>query len=79
MKFQGHEAVQLENDQIRITVLREGGHLAEVLHKASGVNPLWVPPWPSIEPSTYQAAMHPEYGGNSESKLLCGIMGHNLC
>ena len=79
MKFQGREAAQLENNQIRIAVLREGGHIAEVLHKASGVNPLWVPPWPSIEPSTYQAAMHPEYGGNSESKLLCGIMGHNLC
>jgi hypothetical protein len=79
MKFQGREAVQLENDQIRVTVLREGGHIAEVLHKISGVNPLWIPPWPSIEPSTYQPAVHPEYGGNTESKLLCGIMGHNLC
>ncbi len=79
MKFHGREAVQLENDQIRVTVLREGGHIAEVLHKTSGVNPLWIPPWPSIEPSTYQAAQHPEYGANMESKLLCGIMGHNLC
>lgn len=79
MKFQGREAIQIENDQIRVTVLREGGHIAEILHKASGVNPLWSPPWPSIEPSTYQAAQHPEYGGNTESKLLSGIMGHNLC
>jgi hypothetical protein len=70
MMFHGREAVQLENDRIRVTVLREGGHIAEVLHKASGVNPLWVPPWPSIEPSTYQAAQHPEYGTNTESKLL---------
>lgn len=79
MKFQGREAVQLENDHIRVTVLREGGHIAEVLHKVSGVNPLWIPPWPSMEPSAYQAAAHPEYGGNAESKLLSGIMGHNLC
>jgi hypothetical protein len=79
MKFQEREAVQLENDQIRVTVLQEGGHIAEVLHKASGMNPLWIPPWPSIEPSAYQAALHPEYGGDTESKLLCGIMGHNLC
>lgn len=78
-KFQGREAVQLENDKVRVTVLREGGHIAEVLHKVSGANPLWIPPWPSIEPSTYKAMTHPEYGGDTESKLLCGIMGHNLC
>jgi hypothetical protein len=27
----------------------------------------------------YDPERHPEYGGNSESKLLAGIMGHNLC
>ncbi len=79
MKFHGREAAQIENDLIRVTVLQEGGHVAEVLHKASGINPLWIPPWPSIEPSSYRADIHPEYGGNSESKLLAGIMGHNLC
>lgn len=57
----------------------EGGHVAEILHKVSGVSPLWIPPWPSIEPSTYSLAAHPEYGNDSESKLLSGIMGHNLC
>jgi len=62
-----------------VTVLSEGGHIAEILHKASGVNPLWIPPWPSIEPSTYDAARHPEYGSGAEAKLLAGIMGHNLC
>lgn len=62
-----------------MTVLEEGGHVAEILHKASGVNPLWAPTWPSIEPSSYDAASYPEYGSNVESKLLAGIMGHNLC
>lgn len=77
--YRNRRAVQLENENLRLTVLVEGGHLAELLHKPTGVNPLWTPPWPSLEPSAYQAAAHPEYGGNAESRLLAGIMGHNLC
>src|SRR5438876_10148043 len=77
--YRNRRAVQMENETLRLTVLVEGGHIAELLHKPSGVNPLWTPPWPSIEPSTYDPAKHPEYGRNSESKLLAGIMGHNLC
>ncbi|MEK7408499.1 MAG: DUF4432 family protein, partial [Acidobacteriota bacterium] len=72
-------AVQLENGALRVTVLVEGGHIAEILDKQSGVNPLWTPPWPSIEPSTYDPARHPAYGADAESRLLAGIMGHNLC
>jgi hypothetical protein len=77
--YRNRQAVQLENDALRVTVLVEGGHLAELLHKPTGVNPLWTPPWPSLEPSAYRAAPHPEYGGNADSELLAGIMGHNLC
>jgi hypothetical protein len=77
--FHNRRAVQIENDTLRVTVMAEGGHIAEILHKQSGVNPLWIPPWPSIEPSTYSLAKHPEYGADAESKLLAGIMGHNLC
>src|SRR5260370_10985715 len=72
-------AVQIENETLRLTVLVEGGHIAELLHKPSGINPLWTPPWPSIDPSTYDPARHPEYGRNAESKLLAGLMCHNLC
>ena len=57
----------------------EGGHVAELFHKPTSVNPLWVPPWPSIEPSRYDPKKNPEYGSNAESKLLAGLMGHNLC
>jgi len=78
-RYRNRRAVQVENEWLRLTVLVEGGHLAELLHRASGVNPLWTPPWPSIEPSTYDRARFPEYGANAESKLLAGIMGHNLC
>jgi hypothetical protein len=77
--YRNRKAVQLESDQVRLTVLAEGGHIAELLHKASGVNPLWTPPWPSIEPSTYTPEQHPEYGTGGDAKLLAGIMGHNLC
>src|SRR5947208_2129888 len=77
--FRGRRASSIENDRLRVTVLHEGGHIAEILDKASGVNPLWIPPWPSIEPSTYSLATHPEYGNDAESKLLSGILGHNLC
>ena len=45
--YRGRSAVSIENEEIRVTVLREGGHIAEILHKATGVNPLWTPPWPS--------------------------------
>ncbi len=77
--YRNRRAVQIENEILRLTVLVEGGHIAELLHKPTGINPLWTPPWPSIEPSTYDQAKHPEYGGNAESKLLAGLMGHNLC
>ena len=77
--YRNRRAVTLENERLRVTVLVEGGHIAEVFDKETEVNPLWTPPWPSIEPSTYNLARHPEYGADSESKLLSGIMGHNLC
>ena len=76
--YRSRRAVRIEDDQLRVTVLVEGGHIAEILHKATGENPLWSPPWPSIEPSAYNRDRNPEYGGDSESKLLAGIMGHNL-
>ena len=78
-EYRGRRAVSLENGDIRLTALVEGGHIAEILHKATGVNPLWTPPWPSIEPSAYNSQKHPQYGDDAEAKLLAGIMGHNLC
>jgi hypothetical protein len=77
--YRGRSAAVFENGHLRITVLREGGHIAEIFDKQTGVNPLWTPPWPSIEPSEYDAADYPEYGTGAEAKLLAGIMGHNLC
>ena len=78
IEYRGRRAVRLENDRVRVTLTVEGGHVAEILHKATGVNPLWAPPWPSIEPSAYKSD-YVQYGEGAEAKLLAGIMGHNVC
>jgi hypothetical protein len=79
LEYRGRRAHRVENDLVRVIVTVEGGHIASIEHKPSGVNPLWSPPWPTIEPSTYTRQRHPEYGSDAESKLLSGILGHNLC
>src|SRR5688572_21416184 len=78
--YHGRRAVTIENEEIRVTVLEGGGHIAEIVDRATGVNPLWTPPWPSIEPEAFDHTKHPGYGdGPAESRLLSALMGHNLC
>jgi len=82
--FRDRKAWRLENDKLRVTVLSGGGHIAELVLKnppgGREVNPLWIPPWPSIEPDTYTKEKHGEaYGADSEAATLSGIMGHNVC
>jgi hypothetical protein len=77
--YRGRHAAFVENDELRVTVLEEGGHIAEILDKRTGVNPLWTPPWPSIEPSTFVETSRATYGAGADATLLAGIMGHNLC
>jgi hypothetical protein len=76
--YRGRSAVTIENSRLRVTVTREGGHIAEILHKETSISPLWSPPWPSVEPSAVPAGA-PEYGGGAEARLLAGILGHNAC
>ena len=77
--YRGRRAATIENADLRVTVLQEGGHIAEIFDKVAGVNPLWTPPWPTIEPSEYSSAHAGLYGEGSDARLLAGIMGHNLC
>ena len=77
--FNGRRAAQLENDLLRVTVLKEGGHIAEVFDKRAGVSPLWIPHWKSVEPSNFGQDQHSPFGTGPDAKLLAGIMGHNLC
>src|SRR5438270_6239541 len=75
----GRRAAVIENDRLRVTVLHEGGHIAAILDKETEVNPLWTPPWRSMEPSAFGPGNYADYGADVESRLLAGIMGHNLC
>jgi hypothetical protein len=78
--YRGRRAATIENDALRVTVLSEGGHIAEVFDNQTGINPLWTPPWPSLEPSTWDPAVHRRtYGSGTDARLLAGIMGHNIC
>ena len=77
--YLGRKAVYLENDDLRLTVTEEGGHIAELFSKAAGVNPLWVPIWATGEPSGFGPEQERVFGTGVESKLLYGILGHNLC
>lgn len=79
VEYLGRRAYQWENDDLRVTVVAEGGHVAELFHKKKRVNPLWTPPWKTIDPSKYSPETHPEYGTGPEAKLLSGILGHNWC
>ena len=78
-QFLGRRAASIESSELRVTVLQHGGHIAEIFHKATGVNPLWTPPWPTIEPSAYGPANSAFYGEGADGPLLAGIVGHNLC
>ncbi|MCB1020746.1 MAG: hypothetical protein KDC27_12515 [Acidobacteria bacterium] len=70
----------LENEKLRVVVLPGGGHIASITLRSNPVNPLWDPPWETIEPSQYDAAKHgATYGDDVEGRLLSGIAGHNLC
>ncbi len=79
IRFHGRRAERLDNGLVRVTVLAGGGHIAEIALAGGGVNPLWIPPWPTIEPGAFVPEQHPEYGAGPEARLLAGIMGHNLC
>jgi hypothetical protein len=79
VEYLGRAAYQWENEQLRVTVVAGGGHIAEIYHKGKRLNPLWTPPWKTIDPLRYDRGMHPEYGEGPEAQLLSGILGHNWC
>jgi hypothetical protein len=76
---------EFENPSLRISVAPGGGHIAGLYLKKGHPrakrlpNPLWTPPWKSIEPTAYKPRKHDRvYGGAPEGPLLSGILGHNL-
>src|SRR5579863_3838704 len=83
-KWHGREAYLVTNGVVRLVMLIGGGHIAEFRFESLAgfptTNPLWLPPWKTIEPYKYRADKHEsQYGSITEGKLLSGISGHSIC
>ncbi|MBX3279024.1 MAG: hypothetical protein KF868_13560 [Acidobacteria bacterium] len=77
--FRGRSAIELCNDELTVTLLKGGGHVARMQLAGSKINPLWEPPWPGLEPRDYDTAQHSGKYGPVEGRLLASIAGHSLC
>jgi hypothetical protein len=82
--WRGRQGYTLGNDVVRLVTLSGGGHIAEFCFQESSgfptLNPLWVPPWTTIEPYRYREKLHADrYGALVTGKLISGLVGHNLC
>lgn len=80
-QFTGRSAWRIDTPHLRVTVLKGGGHVAEIALQSTGaVNPLWVQARPTIDPAQFNAARDARlYGGGSAAKLMSGLDGHSLC
>lgn len=76
----GRAGYRIETDWGRVGVLEGGGHICEAILKVCGeLNPLWVPPWRTIDPQDYSPSRHARlYGPPPDGPLLAGIAGHSL-
>jgi hypothetical protein len=76
----GRRGFRLRADWGCVSVLEGGGHICELnLNACPGVNPLWRPPWATIDPLEYTTAKHArKYGAAPDGRLLAGIAGHSL-
>lgn len=83
-KLHGRHAYVLSNGIVRASVLKGGGHIAELRFltgdAARQVNPFRVPHYPTIEPYDYNPAKHDAIYGDTPHRVLhSGYMGHLLC
>jgi len=76
----GRTGYRIETDWGRVGVLEGGGHICEAILKVCGeLNPLWTPPWKTIDPEDYSPSRHARlYGPPPDGRLLAGIAGHSL-
>lgn len=76
----GRSGFRLRADWGYVSVLEGGGHICDLnLNACTGVNPLWRPPWATIDPFKYTRAKHARtYGEPPDGRLLAGIAGHSL-
>jgi len=77
--FRDRAAMRLNSETFEVIALRGCGHVASLRLAGVDVNPLWEPPWPSLEPDDYNPDQHDAHYGLMEGKLLASIAGHSLC
>jgi hypothetical protein len=80
----GRQAYVIENGKMRVSALRGGGHIAELQLLTSdarlGINPLYIPPYQTIEPYNYDQARDGSFYGTGPKQWLdAGYMGQLLC
>lgn len=63
-----------------VSVLLGGGHICDfVSNTHPDVNPLWQPPWPTVDPDQYKVHVNSaRFGSPPDGPLLAGIAGHSL-
>ena len=79
--YNGRQAWTLSNGQAKVIITPGGGHIASftlATGKGANVNPLWVPPWKSVEPGAWTKS-NGAYGDKPGAQLLSSILGHNIC
>jgi hypothetical protein len=76
----GRAGYHIRSEWGTVAVLEGGGHICELhLNNVPDVNPLWRPPWATIDPYRYSSSKHRRvYGIPPDGKLLAGIAGHSL-
>ena len=77
--YKGRIAWSIGNPAMKVIVTPGGGHIASMTLKSgrgAGLNPLWLPPWKSVEPGNWNSGV---YGDKPAAQLLCCILGHNIC
>jgi hypothetical protein len=82
--WKNRDGYALENDLVRLVTLTGGGHIAEFRFRSglnwSTVNPLWDPPWKTIEPQQYNEKKHAKrYGPMVTGKTVGSTAGHSIC
>jgi hypothetical protein len=84
VKWRGRHAIRLSNEEIELTALNGGGHIAEFRFVPdagrSQANMLWESPWEGAMPGTLQARrLAGKYGPKGVGEFLVSYTGHALC
>ena len=79
VSWKNRSAYRLSTGVIELTILLGGGHIADFRLSGSTINIMWEASWPTIDPQTFDAAVHASlYGDTPPGKFLCGYTGHSV-